>query len=395
MRNTRLNSLLKSKNLKKLPSKSNYNFRNIIEPINSAKWIMVLSCSLFSILSLYKYLCIIGHPELGIKAISDTASLAVWLFFCLLCGVVITFMITMPTIIFSLFIFGIFPEKPHIKEMESFLKIFLLVIIAGFILWHINLFLLFFTWYNPHPLHLITVMFLIYCSIFFCLLKKTSLNSTFCQLKNITNNTIRKWHFFAYSSLLGSAATCISLSVVFPAQIILQAWRGGESNGEALCIVLYSLIITLSTTLPALVFYGSKGIKDKVKWSLLSIFAVIILNIFLLPAIVDIWVFSAANLLTIRNTAPFNYIFSKNDYPKEIFKNIEWNLQPLENEKELYSIGAFSQFSFGDIQLLCPAKYSHYPLKKIGDYSAQCISVSASKIKVTTSNTVSSQEIKK
>lgn len=271
MRNIRLNSLLKTKIPNNSSSKSNDNLKHILEIISKAKWIIALLYSLFSILSLYKYLCIIGHPELGIKTISDTASLAVWLFFCLLCGGIITLMITIPTIIFSLFIFGVFPEKSYIKEAKSFLKIFLSVTLIGFTLWHVNLFLLFFTWYCPHPLYLIAAIFLIHCCIFFCLLKKTSLNSIFGQPRNITNNTDSKWHFFIHSILFGLAATLVSLSAVFPTQIILQAWRGGESNGEALCIILYSLITTLLTPLPALVFYGSKGIKDKVKWSLLSI----------------------------------------------------------------------------------------------------------------------------
>lgn len=105
-------------------------------------------------------------------------------------------------------------------------------------------------------------------------------------------------------------------------------------------------------------------------------------NAVILPAILDVWVYSAGNLIKIRDNTELSYVLDEKDYPQEVFNKHLWQLEAYEGPNGLYSVRAFRQFRFGDILLICPGRYKTISLKEIGKYAHLCVTLSEAKVKV-------------
>lgn len=100
------------------------------------------------------------------------------------------------------------------------------------------------------------------------------------------------------------------------------------------------------------------------------------------PALSDIFVYAAANMLKLRDSRVLDYVLSDKEYPPGIFDKNEWNLSRVEGGGGLYRLAAFRQFKFGNILLVCPGKYSSVKLKEISGYADKCVSLDNSKVKL-------------
>ena len=386
MRNTRSNSFFNNSKSRLIKRKSFItHIWYALKEMNEAKWAIALTSSLVSILILYRYLWIIGHSELLIKSIYYPSGLAVWMFFCLLCALLIILVFLSPAIVFSVFIALIFPGKDSDLKRVKFVGKFKFIVLIGFALLFISLSLSLIHLDLPAS-HFSTFIFFLdmFLVIFFAKYGHFSDRPEFFMYerrKSFCWN--KKWREYLYFLIIAAGAAIITLLGVFPAELTLYAWRGKESGWMTFGTTIFCFLITSMTIAPAVIFYESKGcVKKKIINTLCCIGFFIFFTIWLEPAVTDIWIFSAANFTKVRNATHFSYVFSKDDYPEEVFSNVEWGVHQLKLSPSLYSIQAFSQFNFGDIQLLCPAKYSNVSLKNIDSYSGQCITISTLKIKI-------------
>ncbi|WP_447732328.1 hypothetical protein [Pseudomonas shirazensis] len=193
----------------------------------------------------------------------------------------------------------------------------------------------------------------------------------------------RKLYFTVLVGWLGTLLAFTSVSGVMPAQLAIMTWRGGESGEEALGAIALCLIIMCLYLAPVLVFYVTDGnAMQRIARAASVLLGCIFVNAMLLPALLDLWVYSAANLIKIRDNTELSYVLNEKDYPKEVFSSAPWQMESYEGPNGLYSVRAFRQFRFGDTLLICPASYRDIPLKEIDSYAHRCIALSDAKVHV-------------
>ncbi|MGY2964036.1 hypothetical protein ACVWZP_004985 [Pseudomonas sp. TE36184] len=345
------------------------------------KWWFPLAATLISISLLTKYLWLIHHPELILSSLGNPSNLVAWLFFALLVLASLLLIVSVPSLAFMMCITQCSPGR----ELEKTLAFrFSLIVGVGYGLLSLNLLGSTFDITFAHGYFFIFVAFAAAWAAWHVLSSEASLKRKVLEL---SPGPRKPWHRKVYCTArlgwLGVLLAFTSMSGVFPAQLGIMAWRGGENGWEARGAIGVCLLIMCLYLAPVMFFYLSEGtVLQRTGRAALALLVCVFANAVLLPAILDVWVYSAGNLIKIRDNTELSYVLDEKDYPQEIFKKHLWQLEAYGGPNGLYSVRAFRQFRFGDILLICPGRYRNVSLKEIGNYAHLCVTLSDAKVKV-------------
>jgi hypothetical protein len=345
------------------------------------KWWLPLLATLISISLLTKYLWLIHHPELILSSLGNPSNLLAWLFFTLIVLASLLVIVSVPSLAFMLCITQFSPGRELEKRLAGR---FILIVGGGYGLLSLNLLV------STFDIPFSPGYFFIFVAIFAALAawrvlcSEPSLNEKILELSSGARKPWRRNSYrIARLSWLGLLLAFTSMSGVFPAQLGIMAWRGGENGWEARGAIGVCLLIMCLYLAPVMFFYLSEGnVLQRTGRAALALLVCVFANALLLPAILDVWVYSAGNLIKIRDNTELNYVLDEKDYPPEVFNKDLWQLKAYERPNGLYSVKAFRQFRFGDILLICPGRYRNIGMKEIGSYAHECITLSEAKVKV-------------
>jgi len=349
--------------------------------IADIKWWLPLAATLISISLLTKYLWLIHHPELILSSLGNPSNLVAWLFFTLLVLASLLIIVSVPSLAFMMCITQCAPGR----ELEKMLAFrFSLIVGGGYGLLSLNLLGSTFGMTFAPGYFFVFVAIIAAWATWHVLCSETSLHEKVLEL---SPGPRKPWHRKAYRTIrlgwLGLLLAFTSMSGVFPAQLGLMAWRGGENGWEAHWAIGVCLLIMCIYLAPVMSFYLSEGnLLQRTGRSALTLLVCVFINAMLLPAILDVWVYTAGNLIKIRDNTELSYVLDEKDYPREVFDKNLWQLETYEGPNGLYSVKAFRQFRFGDILLICPSRYRNLNMKEIGSYAHLCITLSDAKVKV-------------
>lgn len=349
--------------------------------ISDIKWWLPLAATLISISLLTKYLWIIHHPELILSSLGNPSNLVAWLFFALLVLASLLIVVSVPSLAFIMCIAQCSPGR----ELEKKLAFrFSLIVGAGYGLLSLNLLGLTIDIAFTPSYFFVFVAIAAAWSAWHVLRSEESLKEKVLELSPGPRKPWRrKGYRIARLGWLGLLLAFTSMCGVFPAQLGIMAWRGGENGWEARGAIGVFLVIMFLYLVPVMSFYLSEGnVVRRAGRAALTLLVCVFANTVLLPALLDVWVYSAGNLLKIRDNTELSYVLDEKDYPKEIFNKSLWQLESYIGPNGLYSVKAFRQFRFGDTLLICPSRYRSISLKEIGSYAHLCITLSDAKVKV-------------
>lgn len=345
------------------------------------KWWLPVVSTLISILLLTKYLWVIHHPELILSSLGNPSNLVAWLFFSLLVLASLLIVVSVPSWVFTMSMSLCTVDRELEKKLASR---FGLIVVGGYFLLALNLLGAIFG-YTMAPAYFFPIVVAAgICALLIVLRRNRPLHEKVLELPPGPRKPAhRKLYYAAVVGWLGTLLAFTSMSGVMPAQLAIMTWRGGESDEEAIgAIVLCLLIMTLYLA-PVLVFYLAEGdAMRRIGRAALALLGCVFVNAMLLPALLDLWVYSAANLIKIRDNTELRYVLSEKDYPKAVFGSATWQMESYEGTNGLYSVRGFRLFRFGDTLLICPASYRDVGLKKIDSYVHRCIALSDAKVHV-------------
>jgi len=349
--------------------------------LTDIKWWLPLVATLISISLLTKYLWLIHHPELILSSLGNPSNLVAWLFFTLLVLASLLVIVSVPSLAFMMCITQCSPGR----ELEKTLAFrFSLIVGGGYGLLSLNLLGSTFGITVAPGYFFVFVAFAAAWVAWHVLRSEASLKEKVLELSPGPRKPWRrKGYRIVRLGWLGLLLAFTSMSGVFPAQLGIMAWRGGENGWEALGAIGVCLLIMCLYLAPVMSFYLSEGnVLQRTGRAGLALLVCVFANAVLLPAILDLWVYSAGNLIKIRDNTELSYVLDEKDYPQGIFNNNLWQLEAYEGPNGLYSVRAFRQFRFGDILLICPGRHRNIGLKNIGSYAHLCITLSDAKVKV-------------
>ncbi|TBU86369.1 hypothetical protein [Phytopseudomonas dryadis] len=171
---------------------------------------------------------------------------------------------------------------------------------------------------------------------------------------------------FLFLALMGTV-----VAGVFPAQMVLMAYRGEDTPdavGQLMLTAVCSMILVL---LPVWAFYKARG--DLVRrWqvSLASMAGALLLYLMLSPATLGIITYAAANSMGMRDNQVRAYLLTDKDMLGELDTS-EWSIQA--RQEGVARIEAFKLFGFGSVLLLCPAELVKTGLKDWPKHSERCL----------------------
>ena len=205
------------------------------------KWWLPLAATLISISLLTKYLWLIQHPELILSSLGNPSNLVAWLFFALLVLAALLLIVSVPSLAFMMCITQCSPGR----ELEKTLALrFFIIVGVGYVLLSLNLLGSTFDITVAPVYFFIFIAFAAAGGAWHVLSSETSLKAKVLEL----SPTPRKsWYRRGYRAVrlgwLGVLLAFTSMSGVFPAQLGIMAWRGGENGWEASVAIALCLVI--------------------------------------------------------------------------------------------------------------------------------------------------------
>lgn len=356
----------------------------LTKALKDAKWWIPTLSVITSTILLSRYLWAIGHPELLLGSLDNPTNLLTWLLFSTLGFTCLLLVLSMPSIVLSLAIHMSGTQandKGKLAIYWVFLVLICFAVMAICIL------------YVPAQFYSAWWVILAQCilgciGVFALSSRPTASGSEFTSSTtryNSSENAGRLQHRL----ILGVAGALVGFSGacgIFPAQIVLAAWHGEENGNFAKFILFgYFLFLLIAALVPLIVYLNQQAsLAIKIRNTIGAILGSAFVVFMTLPAVADLGVFAGANLLKLRDGQARYYLLASADYPRSLFSSAVWKLETLSDDKALYVIDAFKQFSFGSVALLCPGRFSSTPLRKVSSFSQQCVSVSNSKIRFAT-----------
>ncbi|WP_426211678.1 hypothetical protein [Pseudomonas sp. TWR2-1-1] len=351
-----------------------------LKVFSDGKWWGVLFGTMAAILTLSKYLWVIGHPELLLKSIDSIQNLLVWLFsiFIGLCGLLT--ILAFPSIIFSVIV-SPFKLKP--SNTAKLAMRFVKVVWVGFIWLTLSLILSEYIETPTWIILLIAYAIALTGSIWALSFTSAARNR---YMKKAGRGHGIVWCFIHEKRTLICIASLIwltALTGVFPAQITLLAWRGPDQGIEEFQVIPYCFISMLLSTLPIIAFYAMPGSPLRRYFKVgISLVMVVFLTLLMLPAALDLWVYSAANMLKLRDNRPLSYLVDPKDYPRSTFQKELWQVEDTDSPDNAFLIKAFKLYELGGILLLCPERYTNKRLRELSEFTNQCFTTSPDKVKI-------------
>lgn len=363
------------------PSASSSPRQALFKLLTDIKWWLPVVSTLISISLLTKYLWVIDHPELILGSLGNPSNLVAWLFFSLLILASLLLIVSVPSLVFT-FSMSICTVDRELEKRLAFR--FGLIVGVGYLLLSLNLLGAVFDHIIAPGYFFPIVVVAAACALIILLRRDAPLHNKVLELPPGPRKPWhRKLYYTANVGWLSTLLAFTAVSGVMPAQLAIMTWRGGDSDEEAFGAIALCLLIMCLYLAPVLAFYLKNGdAMQRIVRAAQVLLGCIFVNAMLLPALVDLWVYSAANLIKIRDNTELSYVLNEKDYPKEVFSSAQWQLESYEGPNGLYSVRAFRQFRFGDTLLICPASYRNIALKEIDSYSHHCIALSEAKVHV-------------
>jgi len=347
----------------------------VLKVLNDGKWWIASIALLASVILLSRYLWVVGHAELITDSISSPPFLYVWLLFSVLVFFALIWIACVPSVIFLVTMSAIKIDRAFESDVA---KRFLSIVFLGFIGFSFGLLLATFYEYQIWWIFIWVAILILLGMLFFYRLDN-EFRIMVVGADNGKNKTLRILRFLGVSGALGVTA----LSGVFPGQLALMIWRGGEEGWQGRTAILLCLFMMAVYFFPVIYFYCVSGtFLQRARGAFFVLLCSFLFNVMAFPALSDIFVYAAANMLKLRDSQVLDYVLSDKEYPPGIFDKNEWNLSRVEGGGGLYRLAAFRQFKFGNILLVCPGKYSSVKLKEISGYADKCVSLDNSKVKL-------------
>lgn len=354
--------------------------QRLLKLVSEGKWWVVPVATVMSIILLSKYLWTIGHPQLLVASLGDVPNLLVWLLFASFGLMVILLLTAVPS--FSLLLCMSLVTAKRDDEVVL-AKRLMPVVLIGFVL--LGGFMLASTYDLSAPPWLVfTGACLLSTALAtWALAGNDDVRSRFISLGT---GPIKPWRRKVYATMkvlvAGIFLGFTAMTGVFPTEVSLGAWRGSETENEALKFIGICMVFMFLSMLPVTAFYTMPSTLIKRLATAGQVLAgVFLLSIFMLPALLDIWVFAGGNMMKLRDNRSLPYIIDKGDYPTATFDPALWEVSKIDGDNKFYTIKAFQQYRFGDVLLLCPGRYAGVQLKRIADYADKCWPTSVAKVK--------------
>ncbi len=336
-------------------------------------WLLSLLGLIVGGASLFCYTHAIGRTDLFQAAAGDQALLLVWLFFVGLISIAFILIMATSAVLFGL---AVSMLNRHSRLQRRAVNTLFFIVSAGYacfgslILWAANL--------GVEGVFVVVCIATALATIIFYLANPNlRIPVDFSAKRPKKGHAASPWAllFFLYLALLGTV-----VSGVFPAQMVLMAYRGEDTPdgvGRLMLVAVCSMIIAL---VPVWAFYKTRGALVR-RWRLClaGFIGALLFYIVLSPATLGIVTYAAANVMGVRDSKVQDYMLTDKDVIGELDTDV-WSLQP--KQQDAARIKAFKLFGFGSMLLLCPAELVKTELKDWPEHSGRCLLTSTPKARL-------------
>lgn len=345
----------------------------VLDHWGAIAWFLSLLGLIVGGASLFCYTHAIGRTDLFQAAAGDQAKLLVWLFFVGLMSIAFILIMATSAVLFSLAV-SMLNRHPRLQRRAVNTLFFIAstgyALFGGVILWASE--------WGVEVISLLVCLVTALATVFFYLFNPNlRIPVDFCAQRPKKGHTASPWAllFFLFLALLGTV-----VSGVFPAQMVLMAYRGEDTPdgvGRLMLSAVFSMIIALA---PVWAFYKTRGALVR-RWRLClaGFVGALLFYIVLSPATLGIVTYAAANVMGVRDSHVRDYMLTDKDVISELDTEV-WSIQP--RQQDAARIKAFKLFGFGSMVLLCPAELVKTALKDWPEHSGRCLLTSTPKARL-------------
>lgn len=336
-------------------------------------WLLSLFGLLAGFASLFCYTHAIGRIDLFQAAAANQSMLLVWLAWVGLMSVAFMLIMASAAVLLAL---AVSMLNTHHRLQRRAINSLLFIVSAGYacfgglILWASD-------WGVEWVAVAVCLVTALATTLFYFLNPNLHIPVVLSALRPKKGKAASPWAllFFLFLALLGTV-----VAGVFPAQMVLMAYRGEDTPdavGQLMLIAVLSMILAL---LPVWVFYKARGDLAR-RWQLCvaSLVAALMVYLVLSPATLGIITYAAASSMGMRDNQVRAYMLT-DKYVLGELDSSEWSVEA--REKGSARIEAFKLFGFGNVLLLCPESLVKTELKHWPQRSARCLLTSATLARV-------------
>ncbi|TYE49553.1 hypothetical protein DJ508_27535 [Klebsiella michiganensis] len=332
--------------------------KSLLAPLSKIIINLIPYTTIVSGVIIWTYLKNIDRMDLFVDALSLNAGLISLLFSALFLSVFISIALVLPSYILILFKIN---NNTNDSNLTSATPVFSLLLSIAFLC----LVFLPYTgfverWLNGKKLSIEEIIFIIFIAIVIIYCIGTIINDDFSSKNSKPKVFFKK---VAYTTLKIFILFISTLSISIPVSLLLRASKG-EDTTSILFALLFMIIFSFFTFLPAMVFYRNiekqrinkidesvfKNIRNCSFTVIFSIFSII----FIFPGISNVFVYSSLSSIGLIDKKPHYFKVSGESYKPAMFPASIWKTQtPSDMGNDFYIKGA-NLFSAGSTNLICP-----------------------------------------
>lgn len=339
-------------------------------------WITALCAFLASfagVASLSSYSLYIGRPDVFLRSLEFGPSLAILFVACFLLFVGLVGSMLVTSYVFSSTISFLKPEIEQAKTVVRWLfgmtaaamAVLILVVLAGTLL-------------DYSTAHL-GWAFLSLIPLVGTAWKFFKVNAGKLGCLPLEAGTSRK---ILACALLVAALELIAFLGIFPASVVAKSFVGPDTILGLSQALIFSFITMQGSLFPAVVFHMSMAESRLIRFRLVlaSVFGFIGVLTITAPAMFGFVSVGGAHTIGLSDLEQRHYLISSDKYPIGKFDKTRWNT--VEDQEKKFIIDAISLYSFGSVELLCPANLRLVKAPERRKYTQRCVRFTRSAITV-------------
>ncbi|EPY4221737.1 TPA: hypothetical protein NIJ47_003727 [Klebsiella pneumoniae] len=332
--------------------------KSLLVPLSKIITNLIPYMTIVSGVIIWAYLKNIGRMDLFVDALSLNAGLVSLLFSTLFLSVFISIALVLPSYILILFKINNNTNDSRLSSATPVISLLLSIAFLCLVFLPYTGFVE--RWINGYKFSIENIIFIIFIAIALICCISTIINYDYSN----KNSKIKV--FFkevAYTALNIFILFISILSISIPVSLLLRASKG-EDTTSILFALLFMIIFSFFTFLPAMVFYRniekqrinkidesvSKNIKNCAFTVMFSIFSIT----FIFPSISTVFVYSSLSSIGLIDKKTHYFKISGENYKPAMFPTSIWKTQTPSDMGNDFYIKGTNLFSLGSTNLICP-----------------------------------------
>ncbi|SFY08998.1 hypothetical protein [Azotobacter vinelandii] len=182
-------------------------------------------------------------------------------------------------------------------------------------------------------------------------------------------------------SLLTAWGCGVAVFSILPALYVMALHKEASGLLGVIEELILCTIMMIASMTPAIAFYVTEngGRAKQIKSAASSVLLLLILMMFITPRIFSVGSVGAANLLGISDRQVRHYLVDNEEYPASTLDATPWSIE--NNNGKKYTLTAFTLYTYGPIELLCPRDLSAIKNSDLENHTKSCISFMRSAIR--------------